>query len=448
VALTALALGLIIAAALKFISPVIGFFGGGALLLAALLLYVSAFLRRGRRKTISGTGWPAILRLGIRNATNRPSRSVLCIALIAMSAFIIVAVDAFRRGDRDPGHDPKSGAGGFPLMAESLLPLVHDPNTAAGREALNISNDQAATSFTRFRLRPGDDASCLNLYQPRNPRILGATTEFIQSNHFTFQKSLAGTAEETANPWLLLNQKLEPDVVPVIADANSMTYVLHLRVGDEFVLNRSEGPVRLRLVGALADSIFQSEMLMSEENFVKLFPDQAGYRYFLIDAPGDRLAAVTSGLENQLSDYGFDVTNTAERLANFHRVENTYLSTFQMLGGFGLVLGTMGMAAVLLRNVFERRKELALLRAVGYNSSHFAGMVIAENALLLLLGLGTGTICAVLAIAPVLFERGGRLPNISLGFLLVAVLISGLAASLVATWSALRSPLLAGLRSE
>jgi hypothetical protein len=337
-------------------------------------------------------------------------------------------------------------------MAESLLPLVHDPNSVTGREALNIANDAtgstfSSTSFTRFRLRPGDDASCLNLYQPRNPRILGGTAEFIQSNRFTFQKSLATSAHETGNPWLLLNQRLEHDVVPVIADANSMTYVLHLKVGDEFVLNRNEGPVRLRLVGALSDSIFQSELLMSEENFVKLFPTEPGYRYFLIDAESE-LSTITVALEDRLSDYGFDVSSTGERLANFHRVENTYLSTFQMLGGLGLALGTLGMAAVLLRNVLERRKELALLRALGYNSSHFSMMVMAENIFLLVVGLGTGAVCALLAIAPVLFDRGGRQPNISLGVLLIAVLICGLAASLVATWVALRSPLLPALRAE
>jgi putative ABC transport system permease protein len=449
--LTVIALLVLLAAMFQVIGQVAGFFGSGALLLAALLCYVSASLRRPRRKSIQGTGWPAMSRLGFRNSTHRPGRSVLCIALIAMSAFIIVAVDAFRRSDRDLSHDKKSGNGGFPLVAESLLPLVHDPNSATGREALGISNDQvpsaANISFTRFRLRPGDDASCLNLYQPRNPRILGATAAFIQSNRFTFQKSEAATPEEIANPWLLLNRKAE-DVVPVIADANSMTYVLHLSVGDEFVLNRNEGPVRLRLVGALADSIFQSELLMSEENFVKLFPEQAGHRYFLIDTTERDLPAIATTLEDRLSDYGFDVANTAERLANFHRVENTYLSTFQMLGGLGLALGTLGMAAVLLRNVFERRKELALLRAVGYNASHITMMVIAENALLLVLGLGTGTVCALLAIAPAFLERGGRLPNISLGVLLLAVLISGLIASLVATWAALRSPLLPALRAE
>ena len=53
-------------------------------------------------------------------------------------------------------------------------------------------------------------------------------------------------------------------------------------------------------------------------------------------------------------DFGADATGTAERLAQFHRVENTYLSTFQALGGLGLILGTMGLATVLLRNVLER----------------------------------------------------------------------------------------------
>lgn len=452
ITLTALALLILVAAAFQLISQTAGFFGGGSLLLLALLCYVSAWLRRPRHKQIRGTGWPAVWRLGFRNAVHRPSRSVMCIALIAMSAFIVVTVEAFRKGDQDLSRDKNSGTGGFPLMAESLLPLVHDPNSATGREALNMGSEGTGSafshgSFTRFRLRPGDDASCLNLYQPRNPRILGASAEFIQSNRFTFQKSLATSADETGNPWLLLNRRLEQDVVPVIADANSLNYVLHLKVGDEFVLNRNEGPVRLRVVGALADSIFQSELLMSEENFVKLFPAAPGYRYFLIDTESE-LSTITIALEDRLSDYGFDVSNTGERLANFHRVENTYLSTFQMLGGLGLALGTLGMAAVLLRNVLERRKELALLRALGYNSSHFSMMVIAENALLLLLGLGTGTICALIAIAPVLFDRGGRLPNISLGVLLIAVLICGLAASLVATRAALRSPLLPALKAE
>ncbi|MGI8899056.1 MAG: ABC transporter permease, partial [Pyrinomonadaceae bacterium] len=325
-------------------------------------------------------------------------------------------------------------------------------------EALNLVAGDSLSSlssvtFTRFRVRPGDDASCLNLYQPRNPRVIAPTDDFIQSGRFEFQNSIAESNEEKGNPWLLLNRESPDGAIPVIADANSLTYVLHLKLGDEFVLQRQSGPVRMRVVGSLADSILQSELVMSEKNFLHLFPEQEGYRFFLIDTPAlthssAQSSAIAATLEDRLSDFGMDVVPTSERLANFHRVENTYLSTFQMLGGLGLLLGTFGMAAVLLRNVLERRRELALLRAVGYNSSHFTLMVVSENALLLFCGLLTGTVCALLAIAPVFFERGGRLPNISLGLLLAGVLVSGLIASLVATWAALRSPLLPALRAE
>ncbi len=448
-----IALALLLAAGFGQVGQVAGFFGGGSLLLVGLLLYQSSWLQSGSVKTISGKGWWPISRLGFRNTTSRPGRSILCIALIAAAAFVIVAVDAFRRDDKTAVNDRQSGSGGFSLLAESLLPVVHDPNSAEGREALNLATEGTETlrniSFTRFRLRPGDDASCLNLYQPGNPRIIAPDDQFLSSGRFTFQSAAASSDQEKQNPWLLLNRELADGVVPVIGDANSLTYVLHLGIGDELTLNLNTGPVKLRIVGALADSIFQSELLMSEKNFLRLFPGEQGHRLFLIETPGlESAGAVAAALEDRLSDYGFDVVRTNERLAEFHRVENTYLSTFQLLGGLGLILGTLGMAAVLLRNVLERRHELALLRAVGYNRGHFTLMVVAENAFLLFSGLVIGALCALLAVGPIVFARGSSGINSSLVMLLLLVMLSGLTASLAATVAALRAPLLPALKTE
>jgi ABC-type lipoprotein release transport system permease subunit len=459
VAAVCAALGVLLLAfaASKLIGSVAGFFGAGALFLVALLCFQAAWLRRAnRRRTISGRGWWPVARLGFRNATHRPGRSVLCIALIASAAFIIVAVDAFRRdGGAAAPVDRKSGTGGYTLLAETLLPLVHDPNdTGAGREALNLGAQEetatlAGVTFARFRLRPGDDASCLNLYQPREPRIIAPAPTFVAENRFTFADSLAATDAERANPWLLLERDSTDGAIPVVADANSLTYVLHRKLGEEIVLNEgTDHALRLRFVAALSDSLFQSELLMSERNFLRAFPEQEGYRFFLLDAAPERTATVAALLESRLSDFGFDAGGAGERLAEFHRVENTYLSTFQTLGGLGTLLGTLGLAAVLLRNVLERRRELALLRAVGYDARHFALMVVAENALLLFCGLLTGVVCALLAIAPAFYARGGRLPTASLAVLLAAVVVTGLAASLLATAAVLRAPLLPALRSE
>jgi ABC-type lipoprotein release transport system permease subunit len=385
-----------------------GFFGAGTLLLVAALLLQSAWLHSRALSTIRGP-----LTLGMRSAAYRPGRSILSVALIASATFVIVSLDAFQQ------ERSAQDFAGYPLLAESVLPLIHNPSTPEGREALTVPK-LSGVEIVSFRLRPGDDASCLNLYQPRNPRILAPPAAFDR--------------------WPKLQAKLPNGAIPAIADANSLEYVLHLKVGDEFTVDHTP----FQIVDSVQDSIFQSELLISEENFLRLYPEVEGFRFFLLKAPPEAVPV----LEEALKDYGFDVQSVAARLASFHRVENTYLATFRALGGLGLVLGTVGLAAILLRNVLERRKELALLRAAGYRPRHLAAMVLAENLMLLLLGLATGTACALLAVIPAVASRGGHLPVGSLGLLLAAVLITGIAASIVATAAALRSPLLAALRSE
>jgi hypothetical protein len=447
--LLTVAIALLIASATGAIDPAGGFFGAGAAILVAWLCGSLHLFRRRSRQAIAGQGWLQVSRLGLRNAGYRPGRSVLSIAVVASAVFILISVDAFRRGEQLADSGPRSGVGGYSLIVETLLPIVHDPNSQAGKDAMNLVGLDESVTFEPFRLLPGDDASCLNLYEPRNPRIMAPSDAFVKQGRFAFQSSLASTDAEKANPWLLLNRAEQDGAVPVIADANSMTYVLHKRLGEEIELPRGDRTIRLRLVAALRDSVFQGELLMAQSQFVRLFPEQDGYRVMLVSTKPDRVSAVKASLEDGLADFGPTTIGTAERLAQFHRVENTYLSTFQTLGGFGLLLGTLGMAAVLLRNVLERRRELALLGAVGYRRAHVLMMVIAETALLLGGGLLAGATSAALAIAPAVAERGGRLPLTRAGALLVVVVfVTGLLSSVLAMRVGTRAPLLTALRSE
>jgi ABC-type lipoprotein release transport system permease subunit len=424
------------------------FFGAGASLLASCLCVVTLWLRRPSPGLLAGHGWWPISRLGLRNAAYRPGRSVLSIAVVASATFILISVDAFRLTDRPEPSDPHSGTGGYRLLVDTVLPIARDPNSAEGRTLLGLASTSGVT-ITPFRVLPGDDASCLNLYEPRQPRILAAPPDFIAQGRFAFESSLDRSDEERANPWLLLTRQPRDDAIPVIADANSMTYVLHRKLGDEIVISHNGRPVRLRLVAALADSIFQAELLMSEANFRAVFPEQEGYRFLLVAAPTGRVDQVAAAIEDRLSDFGADAVPAAARLAEFHQVENTYLSTFQTLGGLGLLLGTIGLAAVLLRNVLERRRELALLGAVGYGRGRLFVIVIAESALLLVCGLVIGTVCALVSIAPAVIDRGGHLPTAAGAWLvLFGVFGTGLVSSIVATRAAIRSRLLDALAAE
>ena len=153
-------------------------------------------------------------------------------------------------------------------------------------------------------------------------------------------------------------------------------------------------------------------------------------------------------LEELLTPFGFDAGSSSERLASYQAVENMYLATFEALGGLGLILGTLGLAVVLLRNVIERQGELATLRAFGYRKARIASMVVAENAFLLAVGLLIGAISGIVAVAPHLITGHITVPWRSLAAILTTVFGVGLLASIGAVLSSLRIPLLPALKAE
>ena len=454
-----LALALTIFALVSGTTASVGlFFGSGVLLLIAGLGFFSIWLRSNR-----GTGsQPKVAvttQMGIKNSGRHPGRSMLCVALVGCACFVIVAVGANRHVERKQGSAPQkaSGTGGFALVAESDIPLHHDLNSQEGRFELGFSeSDSDATAKTQifpFRLLPGEDASCLNLYRPQKPRILGVSEDLIERGGFQFQN----TTVAKENPWELLKDELEPGVIPAIGDYNSVQWILHLGLGDELSIRDELGEqLRLRLVGVLQRSIFQSELLISEANFKKYFPSQSGYAYFLVQTPAAPDPAVSAEnaerirhtLEGVLEDYGLDVTSTAEKLASYRVVENTYLSTFQTLGGLGLLLGTLGLGIILLRNVIERSGELATLRAFGFRRSTLSLMLLSENGFLLLIGILIGTASALIAVTPHLMTPGVQAPWFSLVMTLVSVFLVGMVASAIAVCFALRRPLLPALKHD
>ena len=180
--------------------------------------------------------------------------------------------------------------------------------------------------------------------------------------------------------------------MPAIVDQTSLQYVLHAAVGDTITIDADTArPIDLRIVASLDDSVLQGEILIGDAAFQRLFPEIAGYRVFLIDAgQGEAADAASQELERALEPFGFDAQSTRARLDAFHRVENTYLSTFQALGGLGLVLGCFGLIAVIARNVLERRRELALLGAAGFTGADLQKVVAIEHLLIVGVGLVVG----------------------------------------------------------
>jgi hypothetical protein len=387
-------------------------------------------------------------------------------ALLASAAFLLVAVESFRREPGNDFLDKSGGSGGFNLIAETDVPLFQSFESGPGRADLDRQLLEAFAGNSQdpryqnaraeldgievypLRYRAGDDASCLNLFQAARPRILGVPDRLIERGGFKFYETEAATPEEHGNPWLLLKKPLPDGVLPVFCEQNTAEWMLKKAVGDDIKMTGDDGrELTLRIVGTFADSPFQSELLMSDAAFTQAFPTTSGYRVFLIHTPPGKEAAVARVLATGFRASGLMATSTRERVATYQAVIGAYLSTFQLLGGLGLLLGVMGLAVVVLRSVWERAGELALLRAVGYGSWDLQLLVLAENAVLLLIGLGIGVLAALASVAPHVAE-GARVPWARLSELLALVVAVGLVVAFTATAGILRVPVIPALRRE
>jgi hypothetical protein len=399
---------------------------------------------------------PTLAAMAFSGLARRRSRSVATAAMLASGTFLIVSIGVFRLDANRDATKRTSGTGGFALIGESTMPVVADLNTKAGREAFALNEaDFADVNFVQFRVQAGDEASCLNLNRAQKPRLLGVNPGSL-ADRFTFAKQSDGVP--SGKPWESLKRgefypahevPLQDDEVAAIGDAASIQWAMGKQVGDtlDYVDERGQ-PFKVRIVGAVANSILQGQLIIDEVEFVKRFPGESGYKYFLIDAPTNRVVDVSAKLSRAMQDVGLELTPAPQRLAQFNAVQNTYLGTFQILGGLGLLLGSAGLGIVVLRNVLERRGELALLLAVGWRRSAVSQLVLREHFALLAIGLAIGIGAAAVAVLPTLLPPGAAFPWRTLSLTLAAVLLNGLGWTWIATRTALRGNLLAALRGD
>ncbi|MEM7313833.1 MAG: ABC transporter permease, partial [Planctomycetota bacterium] len=414
------------------------FFGSGSMILTAGLLMIRATLHR-QGTTAASQDRISPLSLAWRSATRNPGRSTLTIGLMAAATFLIIAIAAFRLAPTE------SGTGGFQLLADSDRPIFVDfrdneqIEDAFGNQSLPIE----ASTILPMRVHQGDDASCRNLYQATRPTLLGVTPAMLEF----FESNDSQSAWSNAN-WSEMKMATPADEpVPVILDKNTAMYSLHLppSIGHEFTLD-FDPPIRFRIAGLLSNTTMQGSLIVPEPDLLRLFPDTSGFQKFLIKS--NEPSKVSDLLEERFGDEGLDVVRSADILSGLLAVQNTYLSTFQSLGALGLLLGTLGLAAVQVRNILTRRGELALLSAIGYSQSAVRRQLIWENATLLLAGLGIGTIAALVVVVPHAIFGNASLPLSTIAITLTGILVLGLLAGIVTSRFALNTPILAALREE
>ncbi|MFN3190733.1 MAG: FtsX-like permease family protein [Aureliella sp.] len=430
------------------------FFGCGILALLACIFAVRHLIEpriqhnENSNPRITSSLWQVALHSIGRN----PSRSMLALGLLAVASFLIASMSVFQIAPTQRGY------GGFNLIAQSSQPIYRNLGSGEVREEQLGDEAQklSGASILPLRARFAGDASCNNLFQVSQPTILGLPNRMREIHDFapdSIEFDWAAVKNEN-NPWAALTGLAtgkENSPIPVILDQNTAMWSLKQGAAVDSIikLEIEERTLHFRTVALLSNSVLQGKLIISQRNFEQIFPELSGYSFFLVNSgekdPPDVVAAT---LESGWASEGLDVQYSEEILKAYLGVQNTYISAFQSLGALGLLLGSFGLIAVQVRSVSERRREFAVMRAVGFGQSQLASILTMETAILLIGGLLIGCACALFALVPYIVEVGPQLSLVGPILMLLGVLAVGFIAALIAVRSAGKQSVLEGLRSE
>jgi putative ABC transport system permease protein len=409
------------------IDPV-SFFAAGGLLLPAFLLAADIFLLMMEEKKYTRVSMET---LSMKNLARNRTRSLSVIILLALGIFVVIATGSNRKDAATGETHLEGGTGGYTFVAEVTVPVLHNLNSNETKLNLNIPDD---VSFLQMSASYADDASCLNLNQVANPRILAADPSMLEGRF-----SFSGTTRwlDAGNPWQSLNLELpgrpgndekNTYVIPAIADQAVIQWGLGKKPGDTLIYTDEKGnELMLLLVGGLANSVLQGNIIISENNFLRHFPTVSGSSFFLIDAVAEHQEETREELEFIFRDHGWEMTTAVDRLNEFNSVENTYLAIFLMLGALGVLLGVVGLSVVMARSIIERKSEIALYTSLGYKRTQVTSLIAREYTFLLIAGLLAGVPPALIASLPSLLP-GNQAAGISfLAIITAAILVNGMA---------------------
>lgn len=443
-------LGLACIAAKGAMGPQAAFFMSGMFFLIAGLLNYRAWLGWKGAKLQSAISQSSLAML---NSGRRPTRSLVVVGTMACGVFLVIAVTAFQKHGGNEWPEKSSGAGGFAYWIETTNPVNRAADAKLDPDYFELGAKRGMLGeILPFRIGVGDDASCFNLNKATRPRLLATNVSDLEKRSSFSLKAVAKGLERERG-WALLREPGEDRVLRAFVDQTTMMWVLKKKVGDRITYEDEwGGEFEVEITGALADSVFQGNMIVDEEAFLKLFPSQGGYRLFLADLgrgpdretaaqEQKRIESAKTEIQKATADRGSTVTSTKERLEGFHGVENTYIAIFHVLGGLGLILGSAGLGIVTARNLAERRTEFEVLRTIGIPPRVTKGVIFKEVRSFIAWALVIGLIASLVAILPALTGTPPVKTLLGLGSLVIAIAVNSLLWAWIGYWAGHRTKL-------
>ena len=194
--------------------------------------------------------------------------------------------------------------------------------------------------------------------------------------------------------------------------------------------------VERRIIGKVENDYAFSGVYYSKRSLKQALSQVAASRFY-IDARGDEaeLQDISARLQGRLVSNGVDANTFRSLVELIQKVSLQFLKLMQAYLALGLLVGIAGLGVVMVRAVRERRREVGVLRALGFLSHQVRRAFVLESGFVAFEGIVVGMILALITAAQLIsngeFGRGVEfiIPWSQLAILLVTALVAALIAT-------------------
>jgi putative ABC transport system permease protein len=435
-----------------------GFIGAGVVIVFAGVLiviansdYVSAGL--ARLMFASRSLRPAA-KVSAAYPLYRRFRTGSTVAMFGLVLFTIVVLSIFTGiFSSDIDQQLRDQSGGYDIMGTSIAPVTLT-NASAPSLVTRVERFVQFGSMNAPVLARGRLLTQGGVFGPGGGggggpvTVLGADAAFTSGDTPTlseiapgYNRASAWAAVEDGTGTVLTSSVLGGGGFGPPGGNNSV-----VRLGEPVQINGTSGPMNVTAVGT-TQSFFIQGIIVSRSALLSAFPGDTravNSTFFLFKSrdPAD-LPELTHDLERELRPIGMNTVNLRESVELFQAAFNTIFLLFQSFLALGLVVGIAGLAIITARNVVERKREIGVLRALGFRRSLVLKSQLIEVLLVVSLGVVIGLVVGI-AFAAQLFASSAvagvtlTIPWDRLGIIFLITYAAVLLASIVPVLRAAR----------
>lgn len=260
-----------------------------------------------------------------------------------------------------------------------------------------------APNAGNIRLRQNDGANW------KDDSLQGMDDNFIKKTELTFTQRAEGYNSDNAIIQALLTQ---PNVAIIDSSATDSggfgndgftisgvksTDKVFAPVQVQVQLPNSDTPATFTIIGVIDSKISSLFGLYANQQSVsKVFPEAPYTSYYVALTDAGKSKHVAESIEAALLQNGVQANSIRDQLKDDQRQGTSFLYIIEGFMGLGLIVGIAAVGVIAFRSVVERRQQIGVLRALGYQRSMVSLSFMIETAFVVGMGVISGTTLGII----------------------------------------------------